>query len=73
MNKLHQFYINQDVYLEVKNFMINHLKEITIKKAFAGETTEGILEAKNAISNAFKQIEDTYGTKVETKAVNKSE
>ena len=73
MNKLHQFYLQQEVYQEVKNFMMNHLKEITIKKAFAGESTEGILEAKNTLQNAFKQIEDTYGTQEQTKAINVSE
>ena len=73
MHPLHQFYLSQEVYNEVKNFMFSHLKEITIKKAFAGESTEGILEAKNTLSNAFKQIEDTYGTTQQTKATNVSE
>jgi len=54
-------------------FFFDHLKEITIKKAFAGESTEGILEAKNTIQNAFKQLEDTYGTTQQTQATNVSE
>lgn len=73
MKPLHQFYLQQEIYLEVKEFFFNHLKEITIKKAFAGESTEGILEAKNTLQNAFKQLEDAYGTKVDTKATNVSE
>lgn len=70
---LHKFYIDQEMRETVKDFLVNHLKELTIKKAFAGESTEGILEAKNAISNAFKQLEDTYGPKKENKDVNQSE
>jgi len=73
MKLLHQFYLQQEIYQEVKDFMFNHLKEITIKKAFAGESTDHILEAKNTLSNAFKQLEDTYGTSEQTKAVNVSE
>lgn len=73
MKPLHQFYLQQEIYSEVKDFFFNHLKEITIKKAFAGESTEGILEAKNTLQNAFKQLEDAYGTKQETKATNVSE
>ena len=73
MKPLHKFYIDQELRETVKEYLINHLKEITIKKAFNGETTEGILEAKNAIQNAFKQLEDTFGTKKETKDVNQSE
>ena len=46
MKPLHHFYIQQEIYNEVKKFFFEHLKEITIKKAFAGEPTEGILEAK---------------------------
>lgn len=70
---LHKFYIDQEMREAVKEYIINHLKDITIKKAFAGETTEGILEAKNAIQNAFKQLEDTYGPKKVNKDVNQSE
>lgn len=73
MHILHQFYIQEEMRNAVKEYILNHLKEITIKKAFAGESTEGICEAKNALQNAFKQLDDTYGTKVETKAINSNE
>lgn len=73
MNQLQQFHFNREMYDAVKVFFFDHLKDITIKKAFAGESTEGISEAKNALQNAFKQLDDTYGVKVETKATNVSE
>jgi hypothetical protein len=73
MKPLHKFYIDQEIRDAVKEYLVNHLKEITIKKAFNGESTEGILEAKNAIQNAFKQLDDTFGTKQETKALNTTE
>lgn len=73
MKPLHQFYIQQEIREAVKEYFLNHLKEITIKKAFNGETTEGILEAKNALQNAFKQLDDTFGISEPTKAVNISE
>lgn len=73
MKPLNHFYVQQEIYQEVKKFFFDHLKEITIKKAFAGESTEGILEAKNTLSNAFKQLEDTYGAKPDTKAITSNE
>lgn len=73
MNNLHKFYIDQEMREVVKEYILNHLKEITIKKAFNGESTEGILEAKNTLSNAFKQLEDTYGPKKDLKDINQSE
>lgn len=73
MKVLHKFYIDEEMRNTVKEFLLNHLKDITVKKAFAGESTEGILEAKNTIQNAFKQLEDTYGVKKENKDVNQSE
>lgn len=73
MNILHQFYLQQEMREAVKEFIINHLKELTINKAFAGESTDGISEAKNALQNAFKQLDDTYGVKKETKATNSNE
>jgi hypothetical protein len=72
-NQLHQFYIQEEMREAVKEFIMNHLKEITIRKAFAGESTEGICEAKNTLQNAFKQLSDTYGTTIQTTAVNVSE
>jgi len=73
MKPLNHFYVQQEIYQEVKKFFFDHLKEITIKKAFAGESTEGISEAKNTLQNAFKQLEDTYGTTQQTQATNVSE
>lgn len=73
MNSLHKFYIDEEMRNAVKDFIINHLKEVTIKKAFAGESTEGILEAKNTLSNAFKQLDDMYAPKKDVKDVNQSE
>lgn len=73
MHILHKFYIDQEMREVVKEFFLNQLKEITVKKAFNGESTEGILEAKNTIQNAFKQLEDTYAPKKENKDINQSE
>lgn len=73
MEVLHKFYIQEEMRNAVKEYILNHLKEITIKKAFNGESTEGICEAKNTLSNAFKQLDDTYGIREETKATNISE
>jgi len=70
---LHKFYIDQDMREAVKEFFMAQLKEITVKKAFNGESTEGILEAKNTIQNAFKQLEDSFGPKKESKDINQSE
>ena len=73
MHILHKFYIEEEMRNAVKEFLIGHLKDLTVKKAFAGESTQGILEAKNAIQNAFKQLDDTYAPKKENKDANQSQ
>ena len=73
MNILNKFYLEQEMKEAVKEFIISHLKEITINKAFNGEPTNGIQEAKNALQNAFKQLDDKYSAKTEKKDINVSE
>jgi len=72
MNPLHKFYIDKEVYNEVKKYLIEHLKEVTIERAFEGKDTTGIKEAKIAVDNAFNQLERQFGEK-KTQTANSSE
>ncbi len=54
----------------VKEFLIDHLKEIAIEKSFKGETTGGIQEAKKAIDDAFTRLVSLYKRDVTPKKEN---
>ena len=57
---------------ETKNFLINHLKELTVELAFEGKPTQGIDVAHKAIQSAFMQIQRDFTPKKENK-LNKTE
>lgn len=58
---LGQFYANDPQREAVKEFFVDMLKELAVEKAFAGEDTLGIAEAKQVIDNAFVRLDQTYG------------
>ena len=60
---LQKFYLDKGMSKEVKEFLLNHLKEIAVTKAFSGLPVVGIGEAKQAIDSAFNQLENHFGEK----------
>lgn len=47
----------------VREALIKKVADITLRKAFNGESTEGMKEAKLAIDEMFLSLERTYGQK----------
>jgi len=72
MNALHRFFQDKELHDGVKAFLLEHLKQVAVNKAFAGSDTNGIKEAKLAIDNAFNQLEKDFGEKKKIE-VNSSE
>lgn len=66
---LKDFFLNESLRNEVKNCLIDFVKEETIKKAFAGESVEHIVDAKNCIEGAFEHLEVLYASKTEGKEI----
>lgn len=66
---LKDFYANESLRNEVKTYLIDFLKEQTIKKAFNGETTEHIADAKACIEGAFEHLEVLFASQPEAKEV----
>lgn len=60
---LNRFYADKEIYNAVRDFLNEHLKDLAVKKTFNGEQVTGIKEAKDAIDNAFRQMEKEFGTK----------
>ncbi len=63
MNVLSIFQSNEPTRDAVKLFMIETLKDIAVDKAFGGEDTKGIPEAKLLIDKMFEKLADIYGKK----------
>lgn len=60
MNVLKQFYDNENEREAVKEFMITVLGEIAIDRAFAGDPTSGIQEARECIEKSFDKLGELY-------------
>ena len=63
MKLLNKFYADFQVKAEVKEYLIDYLKQMAVKKAFAGEDTSGIKEARQCIESAFRDLDNLYGEK----------
>lgn len=58
---LRTFYGNEHERDAVKAFMVETLGEIAKERAFNGEETGGIQEAKECIDKMFETLEERYG------------
>jgi len=63
MKLLNKFYADFQVKAEVKEYLMEHLRKQAVSKAFAGESTAGIKEAKQCIESAFRELDKTYEEK----------
>jgi hypothetical protein len=63
MDTLRLFYENTNQRLVVEAYLKEHVKELAVKKALAGESTEMIKDAMQIIVSAFATLEEEYGKK----------
>lgn len=62
---LRNFYQNEKLREEVRQFMIERLGVMAIERAFAGEDTSGIKEARECVEKTFDKLEELYSKKEE--------
>lgn len=67
MKLIGKFYADFQTRDEVYQYLVSQLEDQAIKKAFAGESTVGIKEAKKCIDAAFKNLDKLYGPKKDRK------
>ena len=67
MKLLPKFYADFQLKQEVHDYLLSYLKQVAIEKAFNGDTTDGIKEAKECIDSAFRNLESMYGEKKQKK------
>lgn len=67
MKSLQQFYLDVDTRNNVKNYLIEFLKQEAVKKVFAKEDIIGIADAKDCIEKAFDKLEVLFGEKPKPK------
>lgn len=60
---LKQFYDNELLRENVKEFFIKTLKEMAIDRVFGKQAISGLYEAKKMVDLAFDKLEETYGLK----------
>jgi len=63
MKLLSKFYADFQVKAEVKAYLIQYLEKLAVEKAFSGESTVGIMEAKDIIDSAFKNLDRQFEEK----------
>lgn len=66
MNLLSKFHADFQVKSAVKQYLIEKLEEIAVKKAFNGENASYLMESKQAIDKAFKDLDKLYEPKQTT-------
>ena len=59
-NLLGIFYKDEHTRNAVKEFMINMLEDMVIKKVFNNEPVTGIYEAKALVEKSFNKLEEIY-------------
>ena len=64
---LKDFFLNEALRNEVKNYLVDFLKSQAIEKTFNREPTEHIAEAKECIDKAFDNLEVMFAPKSEGK------
>ena len=67
MKSLQQFYLETDTRDNVKNYLIEFLKEEAVRKIFAKEDVSGVAEAKEVIEKAFYNLEVKFEPKSKPK------
>jgi len=69
---LAQFYENKELREAVQAFLIDQLGKLAVTESFAGRPTQGIVEAKKALDNAFTELAKLYARKAAPKVENQS-
>ncbi len=64
---LKEFYTNESMRNDVKNYLIDFLKIQAIDKTFKREDTSAIAEAKEIIDKAFEELEVLFSPKAAEK------
>ena len=60
---IQKFHADFQVKGAVKEYLKNYLRDIAVKRAFAGEDTAGIREANLIIEKAFKDLDIQFSPK----------
>ena len=67
MNLRQLYTSDKEALIEVQTYLINFLKEVGLKKMFAGEDVKAVGEAKAILDEAFDHLDIMFGTKVKKK------
>lgn len=68
-SNLKDFFLNESMREDVKEYLIQFLKDEVVRLAFDEQEVGGAVLAKNTIENAFSNLEILFATKKETKEV----
>ena len=60
---------DKEALLEVHNYLVAFLKEVGLKKMFAGEDVKAVGEAKVILDEAFDNLDTLFGAKPKKRKV----
>lgn len=69
MKSLKEFYQDSETRDNVKNYLLQYLKDEGCKKMFAKEDVTGFADAKDVIEKAFEEMEFMFAPKPKSKEI----
>lgn len=73
MERVHTFAVDVQMRAEVKEYMLDYLKQQIVTKVFQGQPVIGYFEAKGIIENCFANMDKEFGAEVLKPYVNEQE
>jgi len=73
MDRVHTFAVDKAMRSEVKDYIVNYLKEQILNRAFSNQDIQGYAEAKLIIEQCFANMDTEFGGEVLKPYVNEQE
>ena len=73
MDKVHTFAVDKVMRQEVKDYIIDFMKQEIVQKTFGGQEVQGYHEAKNIIERCFANMDTEFGTEYLKEFINENE
>lgn len=73
MDRVHTFAVDKEMRAEVKDYIVNYLKEQILNRAFNNQDIVGYAEAKLIIEQCFSNMDKEFGGDVLKPYINEQE
>lgn len=73
MERVHTFAVDKQMRAEVKDYIIDYLKQTIVNRAFNNQDIVGYAEAKIVIENCFANMDKEFGAEIVKEYINEQE